>query len=162
MLRSQSPLDLPKETDNLPSIHFLRGIAALVVCVMHLNGEAHKMLPQPLNVKTWISGVDIFFVISGFIMIYTNDKGFGSLESSITFMFRRLIRIVPMYWLFTSLMVASIILFPRLLHTAQFSYCHLVLSLLFIPHISPDTSHDIHPILSLGWTLNYEVLLSRL
>jgi len=46
-------------------------------------------------------GVDLFFVISGFIMVYTSEPLFGQKTSAATFFVRRVVRIVPLYWMIT-------------------------------------------------------------
>src|ERR1700722_16881943 len=86
------------------SVQMLRAIAALMVVACHfdtvrlmlLSRGAEATLLYPLA-----SGVDLFFVISGFIMIISSEPLFAAPGGSATFIIRRLARIVPLYWLTT-------------------------------------------------------------
>lgn len=97
------------------------------------------------------AGVDVFFVISGFIMWVISDRRPVTPQR---FLLDRLKRIAPSYWLVTGIMVAGAIagLFPNL----QLSAGHLLGSLFFIPVRSPSTG-EIWPVLVQGWTLNFEM-----
>lgn len=131
------------------SIQYLRGIAALMV-VFH-----HARLPRvwaynPLaGLELGQSGVDIFFVISGFIM-----ASVGRHEEPVEFVKRRLIRILPLYWIATMVMVA---IRPGPIVKAGF-FGHLVKSLLMIPHSWGVGPTAVLPVLIPGWTLNIEIL----
>jgi exopolysaccharide production protein ExoZ len=95
-------------------------------------------------------GVDIFFVISGFIMarICDTDTRF--------FARRRLIRILPPYWTMTILLFVFGQSFPRLLYSTSPHLVQLLKSLFFIPYYREDGL--IRPLLYVGWSLNYEML----
>jgi len=93
-------------------------------------------------------GVDIFFVVSGFVMCYV------SFLDSRAFLIKRIIRIVPLYWFGTLGVFAVALLSPALLHNTSADWNHLLKSLLFIPYMRED--HTIRPVLFLGWTLEYE------
>ncbi|WP_051124346.1 acyltransferase family protein [Erwinia tracheiphila] len=89
--------------NKIESIQILRGLAALAVVLFHYRfylvpDGADRTVPDSLFSWGGI-GVDLFFVISGFIMVYVTDgKGYG-LKTSVSFIVNRLIRIVPMYYL---------------------------------------------------------------
>lgn len=117
----------------LPSIQILRGIAAVMVVAFHV-----------LGFQIGSCGVDIFFVISGFIMFHTNRRGFGLAGAPFLFFKRRILRIAPLYWLCT-----AIACWPGV------SFKTLVASLLFVPVRSDGGS--IHTVLAPGWTLNFEM-----
>ncbi len=101
-------------------------------------------------------GVDIFFVISGFIMIVTSADRFGSATNAWTFVKRRLVRIVPLYWIFTALMVVATFAVGSSLAHPEVPVPYLLMSLIFLPSSNPDGM--IQPVLLLGWTLNYEMM----
>lgn len=101
------------------------------------------------------AGVDVFFVISGFIMVYITSR--RSLHSR-QFWLDRAVRILPLYWVFTLLMMAVIALLPSLLHTAVLDVEHFLKSLLLIPDFHPTRTEQIWPLLVQGWTLQYEML----
>lgn len=109
--------------------------------------EFTEALPSPIGQ----AGVDLFFVISGFIMVVTT---WSKPTSPGAFMLRRLIRIAPTYWIYTTLLALVIVVFPSVLKL-NVTPGHYLYSLLFIPHVSP---HDqVAPLLQPGWTLNYEM-----
>lgn len=146
------------ERNSLNSLQALRAFAAVLVVVGHLFGEAKQMYKVDYDFTDfpWGCGVDLFFVISGFVMVYTNYGDFGKAGSWRLFILKRIIRIVPLYYIFTTLMILMVILFPHLLHTAKLDILQFASSYAFWPYARDDGT--IRPILSLGWTLNYEML----
>lgn len=138
------------------SIQYLRGIAALMIVWHHgliqLTG-AFEWLPPALH-RFGNSGVDLFFVISGFIMVVSVT---GRPTTPMNFFWRRIVRVVPLYWVLTSIMVIASILAPSLFKTLIVSPSTLILSLLFIPHFSASFPAAAWPLLVPGWTLNYEM-----
>ncbi len=95
----------------LDGIQWLRGAAAALVVVEHaknaISTELLKLAPgqSPLSIFPFAAGVDIFFVISGFIMAHASAPLFGRPGSWRPFMIRRIARIAPLYWLLTSVMI---------------------------------------------------------
>jgi exopolysaccharide production protein ExoZ len=142
-----------KSASVIRPIQFLRAVAALMVVWHH----AREQLP---NLKTFFpaesgnSGVDLFFVISGFIMVVTTSK---KPVNARDFLLRRIVRVVPLYWLLTLSVVVLGTLAPQLLRSTDISAPHVLQSLLFIPHFSPSHLGTTWPVLVPGWTLNYEM-----
>lgn len=135
----------------LVSIQYLRGLAAMLVILAHAADHPLAETPSFLT-QLGELGVTLFFVISGFIMVAISGRAdFNPL----TFLKRRAIRIVPLYWCFTTLAAVMALGFPTLFKNTIFTLPHYVLSLFFVPHESP--AGGLSPLLSLGWTLNYEV-----
>ncbi|WP_336702086.1 acyltransferase [Chryseobacterium indologenes] len=138
----------------LNNLQILRGISALLVCCFHFRETIN--LPG-LNLgdilfKKGSIGVPVFFIISGFIMAFTTQKinfSKDSFQQITLFYKRRVIRIVPLYYLLT---FAAIIPGGGL-----FIYFHgeglykLIHSLLFLP------TQKEFPVLFLGWSLNFEM-----
>ena len=140
----------------LISIQLLRAIAALTVVVGHTITEIHQVgVAYPDLPVNFGIGVDIFFVVSGFVMVLTGGKLAGRPGAPLEFMRRRVIRVVPLYWLYTLAMLAAIWLFPAQLNQSSTSAAQVTCSLLFLPCNDPVVGY--HPVLSLGWTLNYEM-----
>ncbi|MDX6805380.1 acyltransferase [Terrihabitans rhizophilus] len=146
----------------LLNIQVLRFVAAFLVVLGHVLTSADRMPLQGDQLSLTRSfadsfgiGVDIFFIISGFIMFYLCHDKFGQKGQSSSFLLRRFIRVVPIYWAFTALMVASILIFADQVTTAIINPEHLLASLAFIPWMNPDGI--MRPVLKLGWTLNYEI-----
>jgi len=130
------------------SIQYLRALAALMVVFHHARNPFAGLYDPIADFGVCQAGVDIFFVISGFIM-YSAARS----EVPLEFARRRFIRIVPLYWIAT---IVYLIYTTRFLQNA-YSFGHLIASLLFIPHYSPEVPGAIRPLLVPGWTLNYEV-----
>jgi exopolysaccharide production protein ExoZ len=141
--------------DQLVSIQVLRAIAALAVVAFHFTVSLQQdfHLTTDLLFQAGASGVDVFFVISGFIMSYTT-AGLGQ-RSPASFAFKRLARIVPLYWVMTLAVFGLGLVAPALFHLGGASPGQLLKSLFFIPYTRPDGMNE--PVLFLGWTLNYEM-----
>lgn len=136
--------------DYLISIQYLRALAALMV-VLHHARNPQAWLFNPLETyPAFARGVDIFFVISGFIMYSAARK-----ENHFDFLGRRIIRIVPLYWLAIFVSVAI----DTNLHIwwKLDAWPEIIKSLFFIPHYNRQHVEQIWPYLIPGWTLNYEM-----
>jgi exopolysaccharide production protein ExoZ len=132
----------------LLSIQYLRAIAALSVLVTHaLQWPLPEMNMYLL--KTGRLGVEVFFVISGFII--TTIAGDGPFHPRV-FLERRAHRIIPTYWAATFLVAVLAIALPDQFRTTVPTIEGLLKSMLFIPSQEPKA-----PLLLLGWTLNFEV-----
>ena len=143
------------------NLQALRAIAALMVVCLHMTLPhvgiddiyAHTQ-PRWLAIFDYIGtcGVDLFFVISGFIMLVTNWDAFGKPLAGLRFFGRRVIRVYPPYWLATA-PVLAVFIFAR----ERFMVSHvgaqtgIVESLLLLPN-----PHKF--VLTVGWTLVYEMI----
>jgi exopolysaccharide production protein ExoZ len=125
------------------NIQALRAFAALAVASFHTAFAFPHMRPFGSF------GVDVFFVISGYIMarICENNSQF--------FFRRRVLRIVPPYWTATILLFFAALWFPQLMGSTRPAPNELVKSLLFIPFVK--ASGLLRPVLFVGWSLNYEM-----
>jgi peptidoglycan/LPS O-acetylase OafA/YrhL len=141
-LESDYVPDLVRTVDEIKgmikNLQVLRAIAALLVVFFHCDF---------LNLKIGQFGVDIFFVISGFIISFILNK------KQENFLVKRFIRVVPMYYLFTILVIVVWAVYPEAFASVYISYSSVIKSLLFIPYVVGNSG----PILSLGWSLNYEM-----
>lgn len=102
-------------------------------------------------------GVDVFFVISGFIMVFIATTKERTLSN---FAWNRIIRVVPNYWFYTMMILALGLLIP--IHASEATLASVFQSLFFIPHENPSSQLGIYPTLSVGWTLNYEMFFYAL
>jgi peptidoglycan/LPS O-acetylase OafA/YrhL len=152
----------PGKTPYLLNLQILRCLAALMVLLNHLEREtASGRVPgmAPVHDPTgivWASGVDVFFVVSGFIMYHLTWRRFGQPGYPAEFLKRRFIRIVPLYWIFTTLMLVAVRFARGEVHHADATWDRAVLSYLFFPAMRADGAAV--PVLAIGWTLNLEVL----
>lgn len=157
MTLSSSNINLASK--NVEAIQVWRGIAALLVVFYHAAGTVAAgnwtLTITPLLARWGNAGVDIFFVISGFLMIATTSQKTPGLETARNFMRARIQRIVPLYWILTTLFVLLLLLAPALFKSAaRFELFHTVSSYLFIPFNNANGSP--YPVLYVGWTLTYE------
>ena len=139
--------------DGIKSIQFLRFVAASLVVFSHSTDAigmyiANSVSRSMLYVANFgASGVHIFFVISGFIMVYTsfekNDENFDSEK----FLIRRFIRIYPIFWLYAAVYILSHYI---VLGGYNLSILDILRSLLLLPGYSPL-------IIGPAWTLSFEI-----
>lgn len=139
----------------LITIQYLRGVAALLIVFYHIFSQLER-LGYSGQRPDWLgAGVDIFFVISGFVMwLSTAGRGIGVLE----FFRHRTIRIVPLYWIVTTFYLVVLLVAPTWMQSAKFELPHIISSYLFIPHPHPVMAQFMWPLVIPGWTLNYEAL----
>jgi len=127
--------------DDIKSLQALRAIAAASVVYFHIG-----------NSPVFGSfGVDIFFVLSGFVMAMVVARG----QSASMFAAHRISRIVPLYWLLTTCVLVVALVTPQLLNSTTANGWNYVRSLLFLPYFKENGA--LHPMLAVGWTLNYEM-----
>lgn len=146
----------------LYGIQVLRALAALMVAVHHVQGDAGFLAARagtsftPSHALPWTAGVDLFFVISGFIMVHSSAGLFDRLDGARLFIARRIARIVPLYWAATTLFLVVLLASPALVNSGAPSFAQIAASYLFWP--MANAAGELQPIYSLGWTLNYEML----
>ena len=137
----------------LLNVQMLRAVAAFLVVFVHLAKLA-AMAGLP---DGWTyfgnSGVDLFFVISGMIMVMTTA---GGRQTPLGFLRNRLTRIAPLYWTITFAVFAIALAAPSLMQSTTADPIHLAKSLAFIPSARGDG--QMHPTVFVGWTLNYEMM----
>ncbi len=147
-------------------VQILRGAAALSIAALHAQHDAVALSAAtgaawvpPLDLP-WAAGVDVFFVISGFIMVHASLDLFHREGARGAFLARRIARIVPLYWAVTTLYLALAVAAPGLLNSEILAPWPVLASYLFIPAERPDGI--VQPLYSLGWTLNYEMFFYAL
>jgi exopolysaccharide production protein ExoZ len=144
----------------LLSIQALRGIAVMGVVFFHIQSYFSNRLQMPQFLPQFhvgAAGVDVFFVISGFVMVYASERLFVQPGGPRIFYLRRLARIVPMYWCASTVMLVYVLLYYDSLATAfgGASTDYVAASYFFIPYVRPDGEGV--PMLGVGWTLNCEM-----
>ena len=142
----------PERLPHLPSVQVLRGFATLGVLLAHLFAVEGKYSPDRLlgrwsDLGHW--GVDIFFVISGFIMVYVTwnaQRGWPGVPS---YLWRRASRIYPLYWVVSGALLAVWLVRPEIVFGSN-PDPDILRSFLLYPQDGP-------PLLAVGWTLVHEV-----
>ncbi|WP_081451377.1 acyltransferase family protein [Aurantimonas manganoxydans] len=140
----------------LATLQVLRGLAAVTVVVDHaiLRQAEWSQTSKTVVRAAEYSGalaVAVFFVISGFIMLHTSARSYGAPGAVRVFLVKRLWRIVPLYWIATSLELVL-----RLRAGAEVTLDRVLAAYLFVPYPVAQGEY-MRPLLGVGWTLNYEM-----
>jgi exopolysaccharide production protein ExoZ len=144
----------------LSNIQVLRAIAAFLVVVSHALHETAAMsasFGQPVlvpGIHPWTAAVDIFFIMSGFILLSISYEKFATPHASREFFIRRLVRAIPLYWLLTSLVLLTAMAMPKMLNVPIADLKQVLASYFFWPY--PRGEGELRPVLALGWTMNLE------
>lgn len=138
------------EAQKLTGIEACRGVAAAMVVLYHAARHLDKVYGAPSlmqMVQFGHAGVDLFFVLSGFIILHVHYDDVGRPDHVSRYVERRLTRILPTYWV---ALAVTIILglagghpFPAILD--------VVWSAALLP------SHS-EPLLGVAWTLQFEMV----
>ncbi len=142
----------------LRTVQALRALACALVVVYHT-----LLASSPALASTWpngSAGVDLFFVISGFVMVTSARRLNGRPDPARRFLRRRLLRIAPLYWLLTALKLGAALTAPSLATHTRPDLWNVCASFLFLP--ARDAAGEIRPVLPVGWTLNFEMLFYAL
>jgi exopolysaccharide production protein ExoZ len=139
----------------LASIQVGRGLAALAVVFYHVS----LLFTQKADITVFggytrygYMGVPFFFVLSGFIIGYAHFKDLNQPSKLPAFIYKRFIRVFPMYW---ALSLAFVIAALIGLGEPDFSFSpHDMIQSLILVHFTPQF---LSPPLKVGWTLFYEV-----
>ncbi|MEZ5540043.1 MAG: acyltransferase [Pseudomonadales bacterium] len=146
------------------NIQALRGIAVLLVIFFHITGVQIKSsvnYPLPEILQFGAVGVDIFFLISGFLMMTITQEIRPNTKAAGHFFKRRALRIYPMYWV-VSIPIAYLLFFgsrevlaalklnPDAVQRVQDLPIYLLKSALLLPQVNL-------PPLMISWTLIHEV-----
>lgn len=145
-------------TQELVSIQVLRGLAALVVVMAHIPVEIIYGLKWGDAVPMMLTAgaaADLFFVISGFVIVYASEPVFGHADAPRVFLLRRLARTVPLYWLTSGLVLAVILLTYPSLDAAVHSVGTVAGSFAMFPYLRPGGAP--FPLNPPGWTMPYEM-----
>jgi exopolysaccharide production protein ExoZ len=132
------------------SIQTLRAIAANAVLLAHMADIEHKYVVGRKLLPDWVglggaTGVNLFFVISGFVLALVARNARWT-----DFLAARVIRIYPIYWLYTSLVLVVFLIRPDIVNQSFVHPPSLVKSYLLWPE-------DVMPLLAVGWTLIHEM-----
>ncbi|SEH72409.1 Peptidoglycan/LPS O-acetylase OafA/YrhL, contains acyltransferase and SGNH-hydrolase domains [Methylobacterium sp. 275MFSha3.1] len=146
------------------AVQIVRAAAALMVAWHHARHEAGLLADRgagpaldPATLLPWWGGVDLFFVISGFVIVHAGGRLAGRSGGRARFLAHRVARVVPLYWLVSLLYLVLALARPDLLGEAAALVrdpVALAASFLFWPAARPDGT--VQPLYGLGWTLNYE------
>jgi peptidoglycan/LPS O-acetylase OafA/YrhL len=160
----QDPRAVVRLSGKLDCIQVFRGIAALLVALHHtaihvMGAKSFRSDARPflvgdfLNTDLGMIGVDLFFIVSGFIMVYTTAD---SRTTPVGFLKKRALRIYPLYWFF-SLFVIGLHLTPWL-GRIEGNAAIFIKSFTLYPVFWHNLDLLRPAFLPVGWTLTYEIL----
>ena len=143
---------------NIANLQLMRALAALSVVVYHcvLIGQKYGIdTALSGRFESWgAAGVDVFFVISGFVMVLVQTR---NMRSAPEFLRNRMIRIVPLYWSLTVLVFLVGIVLPASAFNSEIPGLRdIALSLARSLSFTSLYFHKV-PAIYLGWTLEYEM-----
>jgi peptidoglycan/LPS O-acetylase OafA/YrhL len=137
----------------------LRAVAALMVVLYHAFEMWGERIDPNAPGVTWsngAAGVDIFFIISGFVMVISSRRLVHQPGGWLTFLKHRVVRIVPLYWLLTTLKLLAVVVLAGAVLRTRLDFNFVAGSYLFLPVV--DSAGHFRPVIPVGWTLTYEFL----
>jgi len=143
---------MEKHGTRILNIQALRGMAVILVIAFHLQrneerfAHGYTVLPDFFTIGS--SGVDLFFVISGFVMVVITRGWFQKSGAIRKFLYHRVTRIYPMYWFYSLLMLAVYLI--QLKTSSNVRIVDITSSFLLLPQSQL-------PLLVVGWTLIHEM-----
>jgi len=141
-------------TKKVQNIQGLRGLAVLLVVFSHMlvmegkYAQPDHVLPELFMIGA--SGVDLFFLISGFVMVAVTRSSFQSKINIQKFLYHRVTRIYPLYWFYSVLILGVYLAQPSLVNSSQGNQVNILASFLLIPQ-------NVLPLVNVGWTLIHEM-----
>lgn len=146
-------METVRQGNKFHNIQVLRGVAVLSVVLFHLSSVELKYGGGGSLLSSWLDfgqfGVDLFFVISGFVMMVVSHERDGK-AAAITFLAHRFTRIYPLYWFYSILLLIVYFVHPSWVTGTQDRKIDIAASFLLLPQ-------DGYPLLSVGWTLVHEM-----
>ena len=144
------------EPSRLNWLQSLRGISVVAVMLHHLTSANDAYFKNNGSVNFLYfghCGVDIFFVISGFIMYHLYHRDWSRPEQFTSFIIRRFTRIYPIYWIITTAVLALALLLPGALKEYKLNPFYLIESYSLLP-----LGYSIgNPVIPAAWTLFHEM-----
>ncbi len=141
-----------KPKTRIASIQVCRGLAALAVVMAHLHNVEMKYFDSnSLHAFQYgVGGVDLFFVISGVVISAVTAGRFGDVRNATRFLYQRFVRIYPIYWIYTAIVLGAYLFNPLWINASGGHHVDILQSFLLIPTGVPM-------LLLQGWTLTYEI-----
>jgi exopolysaccharide production protein ExoZ len=132
-------------SSNFFTIQALRAVAALLVVVYHAFDMWGARISTAAPGTAWANGaagVDIFFVVSGFVMVVSSRRLAFQPRACSTFIQHRIVRIVPLYWLLTTVKLVLVFFFADLALRSNLDLAYVARSYLFFPLVDAAGHFD--------------------
>jgi peptidoglycan/LPS O-acetylase OafA/YrhL len=137
-------------------LQLMRFVAAGLVLAAHITFYYHERVDREMAVwEAGAVGVPIFFVISGIVMVVAARSLPAGLAGAHGFLLRRIVRVVPLWWLALTVKIAIAIAQPQLVNHNHFQLDYALKSFFFIPYFTGDRA--VIPLHGVGWTLLHEM-----
>lgn len=147
-------MNTPKNTNKLNSLQIVRAVAMLLVLFIHLDVFSTQVFNSPFLFGFFMpsgdAGVNIFFVLSGFIIYYVHRQDIGKKIKFLPYLIKRFSRIYPAYWLVNMIIIPLHFLFPQFGAGNETQVHNIIFSTLLLPQ-----THA--PIIHAAWSLSNEV-----
>lgn len=144
---AQTPSPRPAK---LSAVQALRGAASVAVVLCHAARHVNKAFHAPMLIEIFQAGhagVDLFFVISGFIILFVHRSDIGRATRLAHYARRRFYRVMPLYWIALSITIALSLAGGHPLPPLR----HIFWSATLLPSAG-------EPLLGIAWTLQYELV----
>ena len=161
-LKNNKNSNIPLNTTHTPpkvklySLQVIRAIASILVVLVHGQLIFQQNLDRDFLFDIFAfggSGVDIFFVLSGFIIFYIHKKDIGNPSIIKDFLLKRIIRIYPIYWIILSGKILASVDVSNLA-IANYNFLETIKAFLLFPQDRILLSEQF---LGVSWTLSYEI-----
>ena len=141
--------------EQFAGMDLLRVIASLMIVLFHAHSIALKHVTANAEIffeapRWWYSCIDLFFTMSGFLMIHMSRNLYGSWRGVKIFAARRASRTPPLYWIYTLMIAGLFLALPNLSSEGPVTWQKFLASVFFFPMQEK-------PVIAIGWTLNYEI-----
>jgi len=139
--------------DKLITLEAGRFFAALAVMLFHYTNVLWRFRGEQVFDDVFRgghAGVPYFFILSGFVIYHAHEKDLGRPKSIPRFALRRAIRLLPMFWAVSGVMLAGFLLVPSLSAERSLSFAGVIADFLLLPHADA--------VLAISWTLRHEVI----
>jgi peptidoglycan/LPS O-acetylase OafA/YrhL len=151
---------LKTEIRGFPALDGLRGVAAVLVALFHFRSEFITYDDFPVG--DGYLAVDLFFVLSGFVLAHAYTARFQQGMSIIQFMKIRLIRLYPLYFLGLIAGTTVLALGLRSRETFEFTQRNIVLCFVSGMFLLPCSKSQLFPINPPAWSLFFELIVNLL
>lgn len=153
-----TPFTATSRRATLSILQIYRGIAAILVALFHITSVTserfnHRFADNVFSLG--YTGVDFFFVLSGFIIFYTHLDDIGVRSKVRSYFIKRFVRVYPLYWLLATLKATVIATGILIATRGELEPTNLIKSFLLWPQINL-------PIIGAAWTLSYEIVFYAL
>ncbi len=145
----------PSPRPQLTSLQAGRAIAAMFVAIFHLDAfhlpeRMYDGAGLPVAASMGYAGVEYFFALSGFLMVFAHARDFGAPARLRNYAWRRFTRIYPVYWLILLALVAAYLAVPSMANEGGITLMRVLTNMSLLPL-------DGKAILEVAWTLQYEI-----